>query len=69
MFYHFRESATFDEKFIWRTDLNNAASIHHDNFIIVGDSVQSVSNSDHSCVLELRFDAILNEEVCLHVNI
>lgn len=53
----------------WGPRLHNFAPLHHENPIVIGDSVQSVGDCDDGGVLEFCFYALLDEMVGLDVGV
>ena len=62
-------SGSLDEKGEGVSGLDTAALLHHHHHIWVNDRVESVCNSEHSAVSELRADRALDYLVSPHVHI
>ena len=48
---------------------DDPAFIHHNDFVIVGDGVQPMCDSDDSCFFEPVVNAVLDEMVGLHIHV
>ena len=66
---HVRESSSFQYQFIRLSNLQHSASVHDDDFVIICNGVESMSNGDDGVVFELCFQDSLNQFVSPHVDI
>lgn len=67
--YHLEEGPLSENQLIRRAHLGYSAFLHNDDLVIVGDCIESVSNGDHSRILELLLDDGLDEVISLHVHV
>jgi len=50
---HVTEGSSFQYQLVWLTDLQHSSSVHNDDFVVICDGVQSVSDGDDGVVFEL----------------
>ena len=66
---HVRECSSFQYQFIRLSNLQHSASVHDDDFVVICNGVESMSNSDDRVVFKLGFQDSLNQLISPHVDI
>ena len=66
---HFVEETLLLVEFVWMPDFSHQPLVHHDHLVVVGDCEESVRDRNQSFMLELFPQNLLDEPVCLLVNV
>ena len=57
------------KEMVWIANLDNAARVHHSDTIAIHYRVQSMCNGNDRAVCKLRADGVLNQGVCVIVDV
>lgn len=66
---HVAEHSSLQDQLIRFSHFGDPSSVHHDDFVVVCDRIESMGNGDDGRVLELGLQHVLNQLVCLHVHV